>query len=97
VEVEYYHQDGSSVWVENQVKAMRGENGEIIGIYGVSRDITERKKVQDALIEEKEKLKEALSQIKTLTGLLPICSSCKKIRDDKGLLEPDRGVHSTAL
>jgi PAS domain S-box-containing protein len=84
VEVEYYHQDGSSVWVENQVKAMRGENGEIIGIYGVSRDITERKKVQDALIEEKEKLKEALSQIKTLTGLLPICSSCKKIRDDKG-------------
>ena len=29
-------------------------------------------------------LKEALTRIKTLSGLLPICSSCKKIRDDKG-------------
>ena len=27
---------------------------------------------------------EALSKIKTLSGLLPICSHCKKIRDDKG-------------
>lgn len=29
-------------------------------------------------------LEEALAQIKTLRGLLPICSSCKKIRDDRG-------------
>jgi hypothetical protein len=29
-------------------------------------------------------LKEALHQVKTLSGLLPICSYCKKIRDDKG-------------
>ena len=29
-------------------------------------------------------LQEALSKVKTLSGLLPICSSCKKIRDDKG-------------
>ncbi len=37
---------------------------------------------------EKEKLigelQEALASIKTLRGLLPICSSCKKIRDDSG-------------
>ena len=31
-----------------------------------------------------EKLQTALSEIKTLSGLLPICSFCKKIRDDKG-------------
>jgi len=29
-------------------------------------------------------LREALSQVKTLTGLLPICCSCKKMRDDNG-------------
>lgn len=29
-------------------------------------------------------LQEALANIKTLRGLLPICSSCKRIRDDKG-------------
>jgi PAS domain S-box-containing protein len=38
--------------------------------------------------EEREKLirnlQEALVKVKTLSGLLPICSACKKIRDDKG-------------
>ena len=38
--------------------------------------------------EEKEELiqnlQEALGQVKTLKGLLPICANCKKIRDDKG-------------
>jgi len=29
-------------------------------------------------------LREALANVKTLTGLLPICAGCKKIRDDKG-------------
>jgi CheY-like chemotaxis protein len=40
------------------------------------------------LIKEKEKLvnelQSALAKVKTLSGLLPICSSCKKIRDDTG-------------
>ena len=31
-----------------------------------------------------EELKAALSKVKTLSGLLHICSNCKKIRDDKG-------------
>jgi PAS domain S-box-containing protein len=43
------------------------------------------KKIQE---EEREKLvsdlQEAFSKIKTLKGLIPICSSCKKMRDDKG-------------
>jgi AmiR/NasT family two-component response regulator len=30
------------------------------------------------------KLQDALAQAKTLSGLLPICASCKKIRDDEG-------------
>ena len=46
--------------------------------------IEERKKAQ----VDKEKLiidlKKALREVKTLGGLLPICASCKKIRDDKG-------------
>jgi len=32
----------------------------------------------------RDELKDALSRIKTLKGLLPICATCKKIRDDKG-------------
>ena len=30
------------------------------------------------------KLNQALEEVKTLSGFLPICASCKKIRDDKG-------------
>ena len=41
-------------------------------------------KVEKALLNERNELQKALSKIKTLSGLLPICASCKKIRDDKG-------------
>lgn len=34
--------------------------------------------------ESVEELQDALSQVKLLSGYLPICASCKKIRDDKG-------------
>jgi PAS domain S-box-containing protein len=53
-------------------------------LEGTVVDITERKKMeeeQERLIEE---LKRALVKIKTLKGLIPICSHCKNIRDDKG-------------
>jgi len=47
-------------------------------------EMEERKRIQiqkDNLIVE---LKEALHKVRTLSGLVPICASCKKIRDDKG-------------
>lgn len=34
--------------------------------------------------KEQARLKEALDNVKTLSGMLPICASCKKIRDDQG-------------
>lgn len=43
-----------------------------------------RKRYWRQLIEEKEALQKALDEIKVLKGLVPICASCKKIRDDKG-------------
>ena len=36
------------------------------------------------LLEEKEKLQTALKEIRTLSGLIPICSNCKDIRNDEG-------------
>ncbi|NLN38689.1 MAG: sensor with HAMP domain protein, partial [Smithella sp.] len=44
-------------------------------------------------------LQKALSEIKELSGLLPICSSCKKIRNDNGYWEQIEGYirdHSKA-
>ncbi len=44
----------------------------------------ELKKHRDALALRNRELQEALAKIKTLSGLLPTCMYCKKIRDDKG-------------
>lgn len=44
----------------------------------------ELKLQRDTLIQHNEELQKALAKIKTLSGLLPICASCKKIRDDHG-------------
>jgi MASE6 len=40
--------------------------------------------VQRKLLNANLKLKKSLKEVKTLTGLLPICANCKDIRDDKG-------------
>ncbi len=53
-------------------------------VLSIIRDITDRveaERMQADLIAE---LQDALHKIKTLKGLIPICSSCKKIRDDQG-------------
>jgi len=58
--------------------------GNFLGTQGIARDITARKQAEEEREKLISKLQEALDNIKTLKGLLPICASCKKIRDDKG-------------
>jgi len=63
------------------------------------RDITFRKRIEEERRELIHDLQDALSKIKRLRGLLPICASCKKIRDDKGYwneLEAYISEHSEA-
>ena len=45
------------------------------------------KKEIDTRKNREKELKDALAQIKSLKGLLPICASCKKIRNDEGYWE----------
>ena len=40
--------------------------------------------VLNSFQQETRQLQEALANVRTLRGLLPICAACKKIRDDKG-------------
>ncbi len=47
-------------------------------------DIDSRMKTESELEAAVNELKSAISEIKTLSGLLPICASCKRIRDDNG-------------
>ena len=50
----------------------------------IIRDISARKRLEQEKEESILKLADALDKVKTLSGLLPICSYCKRIRDDKG-------------
>ncbi len=58
--------------------------GTVSGLIGAILDITERKRADEEREKYISELQQAMSKIKTLSGLLPICASCKKIRDDKG-------------
>jgi len=76
--------DGTTAVFELSVSLMRDEAGKPLGFRGTGRDVSDR--IQAAQERERliKELQQALTDIKTLSGLLPICASCKKIRDDKG-------------
>ena len=68
--------------------------GKAGGIIGAILDITDRKNVEkekDYVIAKLEKLtaklERTLEEVETLRGIIPICTICKKIRDDKGYWE----------
>jgi PAS domain S-box-containing protein len=73
--------------------------GRLSGRMLLLRDITERRQAEadrERLIGE---LRQALADVKILRGLLPICASCRKVRDDRGYwknLEQYIAEHSEA-
>ncbi len=70
----------------------------------MTKNVYDTGQKQKLLINEKQnlidELQDALNKIKTLEGFVPICSSCKKVRDDKGYwnqIESYIEKHSEAL
>jgi len=80
----FLKKDGGQVNVATSVSPIKNSFGKVIGASMIARNIDEMKEAQ----AEREKLindlQEALVHVRTLRGLLPICSCCKKIRDDQG-------------
>jgi PAS domain S-box-containing protein len=65
----------------------------------VAWNIAENKRLEEDRGKLVQELRESLAKVKALSGLLPICSSCKKIRDDQGYwmqIENYISVHSEA-
>jgi PAS domain S-box-containing protein len=58
IELEYYHKDGSTRWIENIISGIRDNQGVLTGLHGVSRDITKRRHLEQELRESEQKYRE---------------------------------------
>lgn len=83
VEVRIRAASGGVRWIHLSSAPMRLPDGRTLW-DGIESDITERK---DAEVEREQMIREleqALNNVKVLSGLLSICASCKRIRDEQG-------------
>ena len=93
---------GRAAWVLTTKMPLRGVGGEIVGTYGVSRDITLRKRAEAALAESEERWRALLAQLQEIVVLADVRAS--RVRDpvdgalarlpargaDRGRVERDR-------
>jgi PAS domain S-box-containing protein len=75
----YLCKDGSYKWLRWNAASDEGNSV----IYSVARDITDRKRLSAEREQLVSELQSALAEVKSLQEILPICSYCRKIRDDE--------------
>lgn len=75
----YMCKDGSYRWLHWNAAPDRDRKV----IYSAARDVTEHKEAAEKREKLVLELQAALAEVRTLRGFLPICSYCKKIRDDE--------------
>ena len=75
----YVCKDGSYRWL--RWNAAPDSYGSVI--YSVARDITASKQAEEEREQLVTELQRALTEVRTLREILPICSYCKKVRDDE--------------
>ncbi|MEO8391802.1 MAG: PAS domain S-box protein [Chloroflexota bacterium] len=81
--------DGSRFWAEVFVTALRDPQGQLIGFSKVTRDLTERKRVDDALLEQRDFLQ---SVVDNVPGLIMVKDREGRFRLANNLLAKVYGV-----
>lgn len=76
--------DGNVIDVSLSVAPIKDTHGRVTGASSIGRDITESLLAEAEKRRLIEELQDALAEVKTLRGILPICMHCKKIRDEEG-------------
>ena len=77
-------QDGERRLMAWWCRVLKDSEGNAAGALATARDITEQKLAEVERMKLISQLREALGKVNLLSGMLPICSYCKKIRDDRG-------------
>jgi PAS domain S-box-containing protein len=93
----YVRKDGRILWGRITATLVRDAVGNPQYGLGLVEDITERKTSEQERERLLSEVQEAMANVKTLSGFVPICSSCKKIRDDRGFwiqVEQYLSIHS---
>lgn len=83
-EKRYLKKGGGIVWTELVTSSLWDQKANESFGLGMVVDISERKLAEEERENLINELQTAISQVKALKGLLPICSYCKKIRDGNG-------------
>ena len=76
--------NGRLLDIQLRTAVIKDKDGNHTASIVIHRDVTAIKKVEQERERLIVELRQALAEVKTLSGFLPICASCKKIRDDKG-------------
>lgn len=71
-------------WLDVRIGPVRDRWGVLAGRLIVARDVTFQKELEDERERLIDELQDALRKVTQLEGLLPICASCRKVRDDGG-------------
>jgi PAS domain S-box-containing protein len=92
--------NSETIPVSISVSILYEKDGEKAGYVLVARDITSQKIAENENNKLIAELREAMENVKTLKGFIPICAKCKKVRDDQGYwnqIEKYISEHSDAL
>ena len=78
--------DGSYRWILDRGRVVSWtDDGKALRVVGTHTDITDRKQTDMENQRLLGELRQALENMKTLKGLIPICAHCKKIRNNEGI------------
>lgn len=76
--------DGKVIDVSLTISPIKDAHGTLTGASSIVSDITEALAAESERKRLINELQEALAEVKTLRGILPICMGCKQIRNEEG-------------
>jgi PAS domain S-box-containing protein len=87
LETERLHKNGKTIPVTVTISPIRDGAGEIIGASSIARDLSRQKRAETERQKLVQELRASAEKVRILTGLLPMCATCKRVRNDKGYWE----------
>jgi PAS domain S-box-containing protein len=86
-DTERLHKSGRRLPVSITISPIKNNQGEIIGASSIVHDLARQKQAEQERHQLNQRFSLAANEVRKLSGMLPICASCKKIRDDQGCWE----------